>query len=51
MKEQEKEKRVIYSMVHDENYLASFKEAKTKDDLKHTTGNVGHIDSVPLDEI
>jgi len=31
--------------------LASFKDAKTKEEITHTAGNVGHIDSVPLDEV
>jgi len=31
--------------------LAGFKDARTKEELTHTAGNVGHIDSVPLDEV
>ncbi len=31
--------------------MAGFKDARTKEELTHTGGNVGHIDSVPLDEV
>ena len=48
---QDRERRVIYSLTIDENYLAGFKDARTKEELTHTGGNVGHIDSVPLDEV
>jgi hypothetical protein len=42
---------VFHSLEQDEHYLAGFREAITFEDLRHTSGNVGHIESVPLNEI